>query len=95
MLGSEKSACDLLERVATQDVEKDEKGIYRIVKGTVKDRVISVNDPEMCHGHKTSSKIQDGYKAEIITGGEKGELVLGVKTDAANTASRAVFYAIY
>lgn len=79
------SAIDLLERVATQDVEKDENGIYRIVKGTAKDRVISINDPEMRHGHKTSSKIQDGYKAEIITGGEKGEVVLGYKTDSANT----------
>ena len=56
-----------------------------MINGTAKDRIISVNDPEMRHGHKTSSKIQDGYKSEIITGGEKGELVLGVKTDAANT----------
>jgi len=80
------AACDLLERVATQDVEKDKNGIYQMIEGTAKDRVISVNDPEMRHGHKTSSKIQDGYKAEIITGGEKGELVLGVKTDTANTA---------
>ena len=79
------SACDLLERVATQDVEKDDNGRYSIVKGTAKDRVISVKDPEMRHGHKTSSKIQDGYKSEIITGGEKGGLVVGVKTDAANT----------
>jgi transposase len=79
------SACNLLEKVATQDVEKDENGIYRMVMGTAKDRIISINDPEMRHGHKTSSKIQDGYKAEIITGGEKGELVLGVKVDAANT----------
>jgi len=79
------SACKLLERVATQDVEKDENGMYIMSRGTAKDRVISVNDPEMRHGHKSSSKIQDGYKAEIITGGEKGELVLGVKVDAANT----------
>lgn len=78
------SAADLLERVATQDVKKDENGIYKIFRGTAKDRVISVNDPEMRHGHKTSSKIQYGYKTEIITGGEKGELVLGVKTDSAN-----------
>lgn len=78
------AACDLLERVATQDVEKDDKGKYSIIKGTAKDRIISINDPEMRHGHKTSSKMQDGYKAEIITGGEKGELVLGVKIDAAN-----------
>lgn len=79
------SAADLLERIATQDVKKDKDGRYKIVKGTAKDRIISVNDPEMRHGHKTSSKIQDGYKSEIITGGEKGELILGTKTDAANT----------
>lgn len=78
------AACNLLERIATQDVEKDKNGVYKIVKGTAKDRIISVHDPEMRHGHKTSSKIQDGYKAEIITGGIKGEVVLGVIVDSAN-----------
>jgi hypothetical protein len=77
-------ACDMLERIATQDVEKDDTGKYKMVDGTAKDRIISINEPEMRHGHKTSSKLRDGYKSEILTGGEKGDLVLGVKTDAAN-----------
>jgi len=47
-----------------------------------------VNDPEMRHGRKTSSKVQDGYKAEIITGshltrhgGRQGRYVGTQKTD--------------
>jgi hypothetical protein len=41
---------------------------------------------QMRHGHKTSSKIQDGYKTEIITGGKNGELVVALDTMPANTA---------
>jgi len=73
-----------LKTVATQDVYKDNDGNYKMTIGTAKDRVISTVDPEMRHGHKTSSKIQDGYKAEILTGGEKGELVIGASVMPAN-----------
>lgn len=80
-----KSAIELLERVATQDIKVDDKsGKAEIVKGTAKDRVISVNDPEMRHGRKTASKCSDGYKAEIITGGKKAAIVIAVEVDGAN-----------
>jgi len=77
---------DLLEKILKQDIFLDKDGTYKIIDGTAKDRIISTIDPEMRHGHKTSSKIQDGYKSEIITGGQKGELVIAVETVPANTA---------
>ena len=56
-----------------------------MIKGTKKDRTISINDSEMRHGRKTTSKKSDGYKAEIITGGEKGNLVISIGVEGANT----------
>ena len=80
-----KEACDLLERIAKQDVKIDKNGNVSMLKGTAKDRIISVNDPEMRHGRKTSSRNSDGYKAEIITGGEKASIIVAVEVDGANT----------
>lgn len=77
---------DMLEKIVKQDIYLDRDGTYKIIDGTAKDRIISTIDPEMRHGHKTSSKIQDGYKAEIITGGDNGELVIALDTMPANTA---------
>lgn len=80
-----KEACNLLERVAKQDIKIDKDGKVSMIKGTAKDRVISVNDPEMRHGHKTSSRNSDGYKAEIITGGKMASIIVGIEVDGANT----------
>jgi len=81
-----KESVDLLEKIALQDVDIDKDGHVTMKQGTAKDRIISVNDPEMKHGHKTSSKLSDGYKAEIITGGEKASIVIGIEVDGANVA---------
>ena len=79
-----KEVADLLEKVVLQDIKMDKGGKAEMVHGTAKDRVISVNDAEMRHGRKTSSKCSDGYKAEIITGGEKAAIVMAVEIDGAN-----------
>jgi hypothetical protein len=79
------NTCTLLEKVATQDVNIEDDGSIEMKQGTAKERVISINDPEMRHGRKTTSQKNDGYKAEIITGGKNGRIVTGVKLDAANT----------
>ena len=34
--------------------------------GVSKDRMVSVNDPEMRHGHKSSRRRFDGHKAAIV-----------------------------
>ncbi|NPV78659.1 MAG: IS1182 family transposase [Firmicutes bacterium] len=88
MPGDLADAVDLLERVARQDVEIGEDGRIEMVKGTCKDRVISVTDPEMRHGRKTSSRKVDGFKGHIITCGENGQLVAGVEVTAANVADK-------
>ncbi|PKM38562.1 MAG: IS5 family transposase ISDce1 [Firmicutes bacterium HGW-Firmicutes-8] len=79
------NVCDLLEKVALQDVNIDDNGNVSMINGTAKDRIISVHDSDMRHGHKTTSKKSDGYKSEIITGGEKAKVILGIEVDSANT----------
>jgi len=60
-------ACDLLWKVAHQDVEQLPDGSYRIRKGTAPDRVISITDPEARHGRKSSSKVIHGHKTHVLT----------------------------
>jgi len=78
---------NLLERVATQDV-KIKDGRVEMVKGVAKDRVISVNDPEMRHGRKTSSAKNNGYKAHVLTGGKNAEIVMDVEVTPANVPDK-------
>ncbi|MEW6047302.1 MAG: IS1182 family transposase, partial [Bacillota bacterium] len=80
---------DLLERVATQDIERDPDGTVRLKRGVAKDRVISVVDPEMRHGHKTASNRADGYKAHVMTGGTQHQLVTAVEVTPANAPDDA------
>lgn len=79
------NTCDLLEKVATQDVNIDDDGNVEMKQGTAKERVISINDPEMRHGRKTTSQKNDGYKAEIITGGINGRIVTAIDVEPANS----------
>jgi len=59
-------AVGLLALVAGQDVEPgDEDGSWRIAQVTRPDRMVSVNDPESRHVHKTTSNYRDGFKAHI------------------------------
>ena len=57
----------------------------RIREGVAPDRVISVSDPEMRHGRKSSARRFDGHKMDVITD-EASELVLGVDVRAGNAA---------
>jgi len=58
-------AVELLQTVAHQDVEQLEDGTYRIAKGTCKDRVVSITDPEARHGRKSSSRVITGFKTHV------------------------------
>lgn len=71
-----KEACELLVRVTEQDITEGANGRIEIKQGVAKDRIISVNDPEMRHGHKTSSYLTDGDKGNIMVGGSKGPINL-------------------
>ena len=58
-------AADLLALVAGQDTQEGDDGVFRIVKGVAKDRVISTVDPEARHGHKSRNRRFDGYKTHL------------------------------
>ena len=78
-------ARELLSRIIDQDVEETpEDGAGPAIRhGVAPDRVVSVVDPDMRHGHKTEHRRVDGYKAHVLTDHDT-ELVLGVATTAAN-----------
>ena len=57
-------ASELLGQLLLQDVERTEEGVG-LKEGVSRDRMVSVQDPEMRHGHKSSSKRFDGHKASV------------------------------
>lgn len=79
-------AVGLLALVAGQDVEPgEEEGTWRIVRGTVPDRVISTVDPDARHMHKSTSQYRDGYKAHVAVEPETG-IITASELTAANAA---------
>ncbi len=75
-------ALELLRRVVAQDLEPDpDGGGRRIRDGVAHDRIISVGDPEMRHGRKSSTKTIKGYKRHIIIA---NRIVLGAAVEPAN-----------
>jgi transposase len=55
-------AVRLLRELIGQDFALDEDDVPRLRRGTAKDRILSVHDPEMRHGRKSQSQRFDGYK---------------------------------
>ena len=55
----------MLGRLRLQDVERTEGGTS-LKDGVSRDRMMSVHDPEMRHGHKSRSRRFDGHKAAIV-----------------------------
>ena len=66
-------AAQLLAQLLLQDVERPEDpgprvpggGDLRLKQGVARDRIVSVHDPEMRHGHKSASKRFEGHKAAV------------------------------
>jgi len=58
-------ATDLLRKLLAQDVRRNETGKVELINGVAEDRIVSVHDPEMRHGHKSVSNRFDGYKASL------------------------------
>jgi hypothetical protein len=75
-------AIGLMRQVAMQDVEKLPDGTYRIARGTVSGRIVSITDPEARHGRKSASKSITGFKMHL-TGTLDSQFVTGIViTDA-------------
>jgi hypothetical protein len=66
-------AAQLLSQLLLQDVERPaegpgssgEPGDPRLKQGVTRDRIVSVQDPEMRHGHKSATKRFEGFKAAV------------------------------
>ena len=82
-----RDAAELLALVAGQDVARGDDGVFRIVRGTARDRVISTVDPEARHGHKSQNRRFDGYKAHASVDPDS-ELIDEVVVTPANTPDR-------
>ena len=61
------AGAELLGQLLLQDIErKSGDGGVSLKDGVSRDRMMSVHDPEMRHGHKSSSRRFDGHKAAIV-----------------------------
>jgi DDE family transposase/transposase-like protein DUF772 len=58
------AAAEVLARVLGQDIQRRENG-PRLKQGVAPDRLVSVHDPEMRHGRKSSSHRFNGHKAQV------------------------------
>ena len=69
-------AAELLGQLLLQDVQRstdsdgsgdaDADGAVSLKDGVSKDRMVSVHDPQMRHGHKSKRKRFDGHKAAVV-----------------------------
>lgn len=73
--GAIAAGCALLERLLVQDVQLDDAGNASLIRGTAKDRVVSVHDPEMRHGHKSKRNRFEGHKGELVVDNETGTIL--------------------
>ena len=63
------AAAELLGQLLLQDVERTDDGVglgVSLKDGVSRARMMSVHDPEMRHGRKSSSRRFDGHKAAIV-----------------------------
>ena len=67
----------LLTKILGDDLVVDDKGQAQIGQGTATDRTISITDPEMRHGRKSSAHLFNGFKASVSTD-QHSELILDI-----------------
>ena len=68
----------LLVKIMGDDIELDAHGDPRIAQGTAPDRIISVTDPEMRHGHKSKVQRFNGFKVSVTTE-QSSEMILDIQ----------------
>ena len=77
-------ASELLGRLLLQDVERTDDGVW-LKRGVSRDRMVSVHDPDMRHGHKSSSRRFDGHKASVAVDTDS-QLITAVDVLAGNAS---------
>jgi len=80
-------AAALLVQLLWQDIERQEDGGPDLKRGVAKDRIVSVHDPDMRHGRKSSSKRFDGHKLAIAVEAES-QLITAVEVLPGNAPDR-------
>ena len=68
----------MLGQLLLQDVERKEEG-STLKQGVSRNRIVSVHDPEMRHGRKSSSKRFDGHKGALVV--EQSEENTGLEVE--------------
>lgn len=76
-------AARLLSDLLQQDVIVDEDGA-KIRRGVAKDRIVSVQDPQMRHGRKSKSNRFDGYKGVVAVDSDS-QVITSADVVPANT----------
>ena len=74
----------LLTKILGDDLETDENDHPQIAQGTASDRIISITDPEMRHGRKSSAHRFNGFKASVAIE-ENSELIMDIHDMAASS----------
>jgi len=67
----------LLTKILGDDLVVDDQGQVQIGKGTATDRIISITDPEMRHGRKSSAHLFNGFKVSVSTD-QHSEMILDI-----------------
>jgi len=80
-------------QVREQDVQTDENGKVSLIKGVARDRRISIEDADMCHGRKSHSVRVDGYKRHVLQDLDT-DLIRAVGVTPANIPEASVTEAI-
>jgi hypothetical protein len=91
--GTPTSGIEMARRVREQDVEDSAEGTPTLVRGVARERLVSVEDPEMRHGRKSRRHRFCGYKRHVLRDLDSG-LVRAVGITAANAAEASVTDAI-
>jgi hypothetical protein len=73
----------MLSKILGDDICFDEEGQAEIAQGVAEDRIISVTDPKMRHGHKSSAQRFDGHKLHVVQE-PSSELLLNTGIGAGN-----------
>jgi transposase len=68
----------LLVKILGDDLTQDDQGQPQIAEGTAPDRIVSITDPEMRHGRKSSAQRFDGFKAAVTTE-QSSEMILDIQ----------------
>ena len=80
--GESEPASDALSELPDDPVLEAGRAV-EIRRGVARERVVSVHDPEMRHGHKSRKRRWDGYKAHVSVSAES-EFVTAVEVTPAN-----------